>query len=200
MRLNSHHLSSESTSLSRERSLESATTETNNQHHRHQSTSNSETSITQETPNDHNYQPQNNLCKDHLEKANLPTNTKGPPTYPGLDSSDNQIKNPYNTDYSNRNIDHQSHHLPKNKDDQYSKSQFPTETNTDDEEEEEGHQDQEKNNIPNNSSYHPSSSSMTSTNPSHGETPYNYATAGANEMFNRYCLEQTIRHLHEYKM
>ena len=196
MRLNSHHLSSESSSLSRERSLENA--DTNNQHHRHQSTSNSENSMTQETTNDPNYQPQNNLCNDRFEKSNLPTNTKCPPAYRGIDSPDNQIKNSYSTEY--RNIDHQSHHLPKNKDDQKSNAQIPTETNTDDEEEEEGHHDQEENIVPNNGSYHPSSSSMTSTHAHHGDSPYNYASAGANELFNRYCLEQTIRHLHEYKM
>ena len=197
MRLDSHHRTSESSSLSRERSLESATPDTNNQHHRHQSTSNSENSITQETPNENNYQPQNNSCHEHFKKSILSSNTKDPHTYSGLVSSENQIRNPYNSDECNRGMDYQSHHFPKNKDDQNSKPEFRTETNTDDDEEEESHHDHETNTVSNNITYHPPPSSMTSTQ---GATPYNYASAGANEIFNRYCLEQTIRHLHEYKM
>lgn len=201
MRLDSHR-SSELSSLRRGRSIETESNAQHEHHHhhhnRHHSNSNSDNSHETTIDNQHQHQNIQNNETHHLNKSNLPTNTTAPPPYIGTNpaSSDNPIRNPYNGDQGIQNVDHQTHHLPNNRHNPNSKALLSTEINTDDEDEER-HHDPENKNEPNNGSYH-SSSSILSAHPNHGTSAYNYA-AGANEILNRYCLEQTIRHLHEFQ-
>ena len=52
--------------------------------------------------------------------------------------------------------------------------------------------------MPGKDTYHVNKKFLKNSN--YKNMPYNYSTsAGANELLNRYCLEQTIRTLHEFQ-
>ena len=190
MRLDSHHQhgSSESSSLGREQHLEGTqptTTESNNAHHRHHSTtSNSDNSMTHEPANDHHH------------PSNQHINATGSSQYMGTNSSDTSTRNLYKNDQSSHDLDQQSHHQPNNSRNQ--NAQIANENFTDDEEEE-GYEHLDTNNAKSSSPFN-SASPLILSGSATMTTPYNYSAAsGANELLNRYCLEQTIRHLHGFQ-
>ena len=193
---NHHHRSSDS--LCRGGSLEE--NNSNIQQHRHQSNSNSDNSTTHETSIETSYQSKSNSSQnDHLNKSNQTLTSKVPNSaYSESSASDNQIKTVYNRDHLTQNLGHQSHHIPKKTNDENSNTQL-SEMNSDEEEddEEEVQYNQERGATPTNSNYRPP---QASTNSNYENMPYNYSTsAGANEISNRYCLEQTIRNLHAFQ-
>lgn len=202
MRLNSH--SSESSSLGGGGGGgEGRTTESNDQNDSHHrlGISNSNNAIAHEITNDH--YPQQHFSSDdtaNLTKSNITgNNATTPPPFntTNINHSDSPIRNPFHFEHSSQDLHHQTPHHHNNRHNHNSKAQLPTGTNTDDDEEE---RNPETNNTSDNNSYHSSSAILAAHHHHHGDTAYNYAAAaGANQLLNRYCLEQTIRHLHEFQ-
>lgn len=161
-------------------------------HPRHQSNSNSDNSTTQETSNEIPFLTKNeSSTNDHLNRS---SNSK---TESNI--SDSQLQTSYSRDNQTQDLDHSSHHTPKNQTDQNSDTQVSENNSDEDDEEDEngGRFSQQRNVAPTNSNY---PLPMASTNSNYENMPYNYSTsAGANELLNRYCLEQTIRNLHEFQ-
>ena len=196
MRLDGNHYQPHrsSESLSRGGSLEDNNIEV--QHNRHQSNSNSDNSTTHETSNEHPFINKN----DQMNHSNLPsTSNVSPSQFTESNVSDNQIQTPYSRDLPTQNLGHQSHHIPKNSNDQNSNTQLSemnSDEEDDDEEEEGGQYNQERSVGPTTSNCHPP---LASANSNYENMPYNYSTSsGANALLNRY-MEQTIRNLHEFQ-
>ena len=156
------------------------------QHNRHQS-NNSDNSTTHETSNEIPFTAKNDSSSnDHLNNSSNSTTESN--------VSDTQIQTSYSRDQPTQNSEYPSHPIPKKQTDQESNTQLLEEiSDEEDEDEEQDQYNQERDVVPTNINYPPPLAPTTSN---YDNMPYNYSTsAGANELLNRYCMEQTIRNL-----
>ena len=205
MRLDSHHQSkhsSASLSLNKEgdsedKTTQLATTQESNtqQNQRHNIISSYHNPVLNETCSAEHNRSQNSQHHTHIENNETHQYTGVPP--------ENSTPNRYNVDPCSQNLEEQLLHPEFKRNNPNSKEGTSTEMYSDDEDDDDNEEERsnaEINNAKINSPYiQTSSESILPHRQNHASTAYNYSSAGANELLNRYCLEQTIRHLHEFQ-
>jgi hypothetical protein len=205
MRLDSHHQNKHSLptlSLSKEGNSEDKTTPLaptdeshNQQNQRHHIASSYQNTTLNETCSAEHDRSQNNQHQSHID-SNVTSQ------YTGV-ASENSIPNRYNADECSQNLEEHLLHPEVKRDHPNSKGGTSTDMYSDDEDDDDNEEERsnaEINNAKINSPYlQTSSESILPNRQNHVSPAYNYSAAGANELLNRYCLEQTIRHLHEFQ-
>ena len=206
MRLNSHHQNkhpSSSLSLSKEGDSEDkgtplATTDESNNHQnqRHHIVRSYHNPTLDETSSAEHNRSQNG-------QHHMPIDNNVTPQYTGIAPENNSTQNRYDNNQCSQNLREQLLHPEIKRDNPNSKGGTSTDMYSDDDEDDDNEEERTNTEINNVKSSNPyiqtSSESILPNRQNHVSAAYNYSAAGANELLNRYCLEQTIRHLHEFQ-
>ena len=194
MRLDSH--SSDASSLEvGDRKGPASESDNQNKHQRSFTVSNNSTTF--HIPATNPDQPFLNNEKGNCTKSNITSNnTAATPSHISTDNE--QIQNPYNFEHSLPDAhQNQTHHNDRNN--SSLKPHLSKRTNTHDDKLVLYDESETNNTLDITRRHYSSTTTAVHNHPNSIGEAYNYsAAAGANELLNRYCLEQTIRQLHEF--